>query len=95
MFNSPELNLSQESEGLDRMDQTILWLDWLEPDELKLVWGRAERLPWKRISWMFGISRTTAWQRWMATLMVVSARADTPSSRSKNLVVNHDLQSRS
>ena len=39
-------------------------LCWLEPEERRLVWLRAEGLPWKWITHRLGIGRTTAWQRW-------------------------------
>ena len=51
-------------EAIDRMDEALGWLCWLEPEERRLVWLRAEGLPWKRITRRLGIGRTTAWQRW-------------------------------
>jgi hypothetical protein len=61
-------------EAIDRMDQALGWLIWLEPEERRLVWLRAEGLPWKRISHRFGIGRTTAWQRWTTALLKISVR---------------------
>ena len=37
-------------EAIDRMDEALDWLMWLEPEERRLVWLRAEGLPWKRIT---------------------------------------------
>ena len=51
-------------EAIDRMDEALGWLCWLESEERRLVWRRAEGLPWKRITHRLGIGRTTAWQRW-------------------------------
>jgi hypothetical protein len=62
--------------AIDRMEEALTWLTWLEPDDLRLVWWRAERTRWKKICWAIGVSRTTAWQRWVAALMVVAARID-------------------
>ena len=40
-------------EAIDRMDVAIGWLCWLEPEERRLVWLRAEGLPWSasRTGW--------------------------------------------
>jgi hypothetical protein len=61
-------------EAIDRMDEALSWLAWLVPDERRLVWLRAEGLPWKRITYRFGIGRTTAWQRWTIALLKISVR---------------------
>jgi Domain of unknown function (DUF6362) len=61
-------------EAIDRMDVAIGWLCWLEPEERRLVWLRAEGLPWKRITHRLGIGRTTAWQRWTTALVKISVR---------------------
>jgi Domain of unknown function (DUF6362) len=61
-------------EAIDRMDVAIGWLCWLEPEERRLVWLRAEGLPWKRITHRLGIGRTTAWQRWTTALLKISVR---------------------
>jgi Domain of unknown function (DUF6362) len=47
-------------EAIDRMDEAIGWLMWLEPEERRLVWLRAEGLPWKRITHRLRIGRTSA-----------------------------------
>ena len=47
---------------------------WLEPDERRLVWLRAEGMPWKRITHRLGIGRTTAWQRWTMALLKIATR---------------------
>jgi hypothetical protein len=47
-------------EAIDRMDQALGWLMWLEPEERRLVWLRAEGMPWKWITRRLGIGRTTA-----------------------------------
>jgi Domain of unknown function (DUF6362) len=61
-------------EAIDRMDEALRWLCWLEPEERRLVWVRAEGLPWKRITHRLGIGRTTAWQRWTTALLKISVR---------------------
>ena len=61
-------------EAIDRMDEALGWLMWLEPEERRLVWLRAEGVPWKRITHWLGIGRTTAWQRWTTALLKIAVR---------------------
>jgi hypothetical protein len=60
-------------DAIDRMDETMGWLRWLEPDQAKLVWARAERIPWKLIMRQLGVCRETARQRWMAALVNIAS----------------------
>ena len=61
-------------EAIDRMDEVLGWLCWLDADERRLVWLRAQGLPWKRVTHRLGIGRTTAWQRWATALLKISVR---------------------
>jgi hypothetical protein len=61
-------------EAIDRMDETLQWLCWLEPEERVLAWLRAEGMPWKWITRRLGIGRTTAWQRWTIALLKIVVR---------------------
>jgi len=84
-------------EAIDRMDEALGWLLWLEPEERRLVWLRAEGVPWKRITHWLGIGRTTAWQRWTTALLKIVVRLNTtaeqncpnikPVNRSADLVL--------
>jgi len=60
--------------AIDRMDETVLWLRWLEPDEVRLVWLRAEGVRWKLICARFGVGRTTAWYKWSGALAKIAGR---------------------
>ena len=51
-------------EAIDRMDEALAWLVLAGPEERRLVWLRAEGMPWKWITRRLGVGRTTAWQRW-------------------------------
>jgi Domain of unknown function (DUF6362) len=61
-----------------------------EPEERRLVWLRAEGLPWKRITGRLGIGRTTAWQRWTIALLKISVRlnAADEQKRPNNNILN-------
>jgi hypothetical protein len=61
-------------EAIDRMDEALHWLLWLDPEERRLVWLRAEGLPWKWITRRLGIGRTTAWQRTTMALVKIVIR---------------------
>jgi Domain of unknown function (DUF6362) len=61
-------------EAIDRMDEALRWLGWLEPEERRLVWLRAEGMPWKWIIRRLGVGRTTAWQRWTIALLKIATR---------------------
>lgn len=58
--------------AIDRMDETMTWLRWLEPDDARLVWARAEGLPWKSACYRFGLSRAAIWRHWVASLQLIS-----------------------
>jgi DNA-binding CsgD family transcriptional regulator len=86
-------------EAIDRMDEALAWLGWLDPEERRLTWLRAEGLSWKRIAYRLGIGRTTAWQRWTMALLKIASRLNAaaeqkrpntiPLNRSRQIVV-HD-----
>ena len=87
-------------EAIDRMDEALRWLMWLEPEERRLVWLRAEGMPWKWITRRLGIGRTTAWQRWTVALHKITSRlnARAEQNRPNNKLLNRSgrivLQSR-
>ena len=35
-------------------EEAMLWLRWLEKDDARIVWLRANRTPWKPICWELG-----------------------------------------
>jgi hypothetical protein len=77
-------------EAIDRTDEALGWLMWLQPEERRLVWLRAEGVPWKRITNWLRIGRTTAWQRWTTALLKISIRlnAADEQERPNNKMLN-------
>lgn len=59
------------SDAISRMEEALGWLRWLEGDDAKLVWARAEGAQWKAICWRFGIARATAHRRWEYGVSVI------------------------
>jgi hypothetical protein len=74
---------SAAPEAIDRMDETLGWLMWLDPEERQLVWLRAEGLPWKWITRRLGIGRTTAWQRWTTALLKITVRLNAAAEQNR------------
>ena len=70
-------------EAIDRMDEALRWLGWLDADERPLVWLRAVGLPWKRITYRLGIGRTTAWQRWTIALLKIMTRLNAAGEQNR------------
>ena len=56
------------------MEETFTWLAWLEPDDARIVWMRAEGERWKPICWKGGLSRQHAWRRWVVALCLIAMR---------------------
>jgi hypothetical protein len=70
-------------EAIDRMDEALGWLCWLDPEERRLVWLRADGMPWKWITRRLGIGRTTAWQRWTIALLKITTRLNAAAEQNR------------
>ncbi len=77
---------------ITQAEEALLWLRWLEVDDAKLLWLRAERTAWKQITWQFGLSRTAATRRWQYGLAVIVWRLNgrvPPLKRSRRFVIEN------
>jgi hypothetical protein len=73
-WNAVEVRLGPPApDAIDRMDESLAWLHVLEPDEVRLVWLRAEGVRWKSIAHRFGMDRSTAWRHWSCALIKIAA----------------------
>jgi hypothetical protein len=61
-------------DAISRTEETLGWLRWLEADEARLIWMRAEGTPWRAICQRFGFARATAHRRWEYALCVIMWR---------------------
>lgn len=53
------------ADAIARMEKTILWLNLIaEINDRKIVWMRAENIPWEIICKRFEISRGYAFKKW-------------------------------
>jgi hypothetical protein len=79
-------------------EEALLWLRWLERDDARIVWLRANRTPWKKIGWEIGLSRPAANRHWQYGIALIAWRLSgrVPSGkRSRRFVVeNADRLSR-
>jgi len=58
--------------AVDRMLETMQWVQWLEEEQRHLVWMRAERYRWNDIAKRFGCSIRTAQRRWESSLLAIT-----------------------
>jgi hypothetical protein len=76
IYTDPDrvLRFPPTPEAIDRMEETMRWVLWLEEAQRHLVWMRAEEWEWKDIGRRFGCDRTTAWRHWRKALGIVADR---------------------
>ena len=77
-------------DAIDRMEVTLGWFKWLKPEDVKLVWARAENVRWKIICWRMGISRATASLRFRYAISVITCRLNgrtVHAKRSRRFVI--------
>ena len=67
----PVYRFPPDPAAIDRMLETMRWVQWLEEEQRHLVWMRAQRYSWKEVCCRFACDRTTAWRRWQAALAIV------------------------
>lgn len=69
------MRLYPSQKSITDMEEVLFeWLKWLEPDERRLVWLRAERVRWKLICARFGVGRTKAWEMYRRALARIAAK---------------------
>jgi len=61
-------------ESIDRMDEAMRWLAWLDPVDARIVWERAAKTRWNPICYRVGMTRATAWRHWVAGLALIALR---------------------
>ena len=79
---------------ITQADEAMLWLRWLDKDIGEILWARANRKPWKRITWRHGISRATAHRRYEYGLAVIVWRLNgrqVPRKRSMQFVIGQTV----
>lgn len=60
--------------AIDRLDEALGWMAWLEDEQVRVVWARAGGVPWRPICQRLGCGRTKAWQIWVTSLVLLKVR---------------------
>ena len=79
---------------ITQADEAMLWLRWVDKDIGQILWARANRKPWKRISWHQGISRSAANRRHEYGLAVIVWKLNgrtVPRKRSMEYVIEQTV----
>jgi hypothetical protein len=58
--------------AISRMEETLTWFRFLETDDNRLIWLRANNVSWKMVGARIGRGRTVAWQRWVYALTKIA-----------------------
>lgn len=69
------MRITPSMADITEMEEVLfIWLKWIEPEERRLVWLRAERVRWKLICGRFGVGRTKAWEMYRRALASIAAK---------------------
>lgn len=60
--------------AVDRLDEVLAWMGWLEAEDIRVLWARAAGVPWKPLCQRLGCGRTKAWRLWVAALVTLRDR---------------------
>lgn len=65
---SRHLKLRPKAEDVTNLEKVLEWITWVDVDDRKIIWARANRLPWKVVCRQIGFERTRAWELWRTSL---------------------------
>lgn len=71
LMDKKPIKIRPTSEQLTQMDEVLEWLEVLEPWERKLVWKRGGRIPWKILSYEFGLHRSNLCRHYEKALIKI------------------------
>lgn len=60
--------------AIDRFGETVRWLRWLDEEQRRLVWLRAQYVPWREVCTRTGLVRKTAWRHWQHALLLITVQ---------------------
>jgi hypothetical protein len=76
--------------AISRMEETLGWLQCLDPIDARIVWMRANGERWKLVCGRVGLSRSAANEHWLYALCAIVWRLNgwhLPRSRSKRHLI--------
>ena len=68
----PVCRFAPTPQEVQQMLEVMKWVQWLEVEQRKLVWMRAERYRWDDIARRFGCAARTAQRRYDAALHLIT-----------------------
>lgn len=68
------IKIRPTTEQITQMDEVLEWLEVLDPWERKLVWKRGARIPWKVLSYEFGLHRSNLSRHYEKALVKILLR---------------------
>ena len=88
-FAEPDrvVRIAPDPAAIDRMLETMRWVQWLEVERRHLVWMRADNHEWNEIGRRFGCCRTTVWRRWKLAVaqLVLNLNEGNPSEQMRHV----------
>ena len=69
--------------AISRADETVAWLLWLTPEQRRITWARACRIPWRKLEDLDGRSHTTLRKVQAAGLDAILVRLNAPLTKAE------------
>ena len=69
--NARPMRIVPSAASISKMEQCIDWLRLVDGEDARIVWLRAEGVRWRHICVRAGVTRQTAWRRWVAALQTI------------------------
>ena len=82
------------ADAISRMEETLGWLNWLEPTDRKVIWLRASGERWKTVCWKVGLQRAAAHEHWRYGLCAIAWRLNghhLPKGHSKRRLIERTI----
>jgi hypothetical protein len=72
--NARPMRVLPSAKAISKMEECIDWLRLVEGEDARIIWLKAERVPWRQICVRAGVARQTAWRRWVAALQTIASK---------------------
>lgn len=77
---SRAVRLSILPEQISRMEETLLWITWVNHGHRNLIWLRAHRTPWRVIARETGFPKTSVQRYWQGALQKIARQLNQDTS---------------
>ena len=78
------LRIRPSPEAIDRMDETIPWLQLLDDEMARVVWARANRVAWCKLAAMMGCDRRTCRRRLLLAMVELASTLNANGAVARN-----------